>query len=84
MRSQRAYFEGDGGIIVLCTLFLISSSISVPIFHITWLDIFWTDLVYSFFLYIYTFSCNGSTLWLLSGIFELPTPLLLGFGAISK
>ena len=32
-------------IIVLCTLFPISS-INVYIFHITWLDTFWTDLVY--------------------------------------
>ena len=28
----------------LCTLFLVSSSINVSIFHITWLDTFWTDL----------------------------------------
>ena len=27
-------------------LFLVSSSINVSIFHITWLDTFWTDLVY--------------------------------------
>ena len=32
MRSQGAYFEGDRGIIVLCTVFLVSSSINVPIF----------------------------------------------------
>ena len=45
VRSQGAYFEGDWGIIDLCTMFLVSSSISVSIFHITWLDSFWTDLV---------------------------------------
>ena len=34
VRSQGAYFEGDWGIIVLCTMFLVFSSIST----------FWTDL----------------------------------------
>ena len=43
VRSQGAYFEGDWGIVVLCTMFLISSSINVSIFHVTWLDTFWTD-----------------------------------------
>ena len=46
VRSQGAFFEVDWGIIVLCTMFLVSSSINVSIFHITWLDTFWTDLVY--------------------------------------
>ena len=46
MRSHGAYFEGDGGVIVLCTVFLVSVSINVSIFHFTWLDTFWTDLVY--------------------------------------
>ena len=27
-------------------MFLVSSLINVPIFHIVWLDTFWTDLVY--------------------------------------
>ena len=31
---------------VQCFLYLVSSSISVSIFHITWLDTFWTDLIY--------------------------------------
>ena len=31
---------------VQCFLYLLSSSINVSIFHITWLDTFWTDLVY--------------------------------------
>ena len=30
---------------VQCFLCLVSSSINVSIFHITWLDTFWTDLV---------------------------------------
>ena len=38
-------FEGDWGIIVLCTMFLVSSSINVSIFHSAWLDTFWTDLI---------------------------------------
>ena len=41
VRSQGAYFEGDWGIIVLHTMFLVSSSVNVSIFHITWLDTFW-------------------------------------------
>ena len=46
VRSQWNYFEGDWGTIVLCTMFLLSSSINVSIFRITWLDTFWTDLVF--------------------------------------
>ena len=45
VKSQSAYFEGDWGVIVLSTVFLVSS-INVSIFHITWLDAFWTDLVF--------------------------------------
>ena len=47
VRSQSASFEGDRGIIVLCTMFLVSSSIFVSVFHMTWLDTFWTDLVWN-------------------------------------
>ena len=38
-----AYFEGDWGIIAYeqCFLYLVSSSINVFIFHITWLDTIW-------------------------------------------
>ena len=48
VRSQGAYFEGDWDGIVLCTIFfyLVSFSTNISIFHITWLDTFWTDLVY--------------------------------------
>ena len=46
VRSQGAYFEGVWGMTVLCTMFFVSSSINVSIFHITCLDTFWTDLVY--------------------------------------
>ena len=35
VRSQGAYFEGDWGFIVLCTVFLVSSSVDVSIFHVT-------------------------------------------------
>ena len=35
VRSQSAYLEGDWGVIVLCTMFLVSSSMNVSIFHIT-------------------------------------------------
>ena len=43
VRSQGAHFEGDWGVTVLCAVLLVSSSISVSIFHGTWLDTFWTD-----------------------------------------
>ena len=46
MRSQVGYFEGDWGIIVLCTMFLVASSINVSVFYITWLDTFWTERVH--------------------------------------
>ena len=60
MRSQGAYFEGDrGGVIVLCTMFLVSSSIKASIFHSTWLDTFWIDLVY---ICVYTYKCIGKSL----------------------
>ena len=35
MGSQGAYFEGGWSVIVLCTMFLVSSSINVSIFHNT-------------------------------------------------
>ena len=44
VRSPGAFFEVDWGIIVLCSMFLTSSWINVCIFHITWLDTFWTDI----------------------------------------
>ena len=43
VRSQGAHFEGDWGITVLCTMFLVSSLINVSIFHSMWLDTFWID-----------------------------------------
>ena len=48
MSSQGAHFEGDRGVIVLCTMFLVSSSINDSIFHITWPDTLWADLIYSY------------------------------------
>ena len=33
---------------VHCSLYLVPSSVNVSIFHITWLDTFWTDLMYTF------------------------------------
>ena len=47
-RTQGAYFEGDWGVIVLSTMFLVSCSINLSIFHITWLDTLWKAFVYSF------------------------------------
>ena len=53
MKSQGAYFEGDCGIIVLCTTFLVSCTFletindttNISIFPITKLDTFWIDLI---------------------------------------
>ena len=45
VRSVGAYSEAEWGIIVLWTMFLVSSSINVSSFHSAWLDTFWTDLV---------------------------------------
>ena len=42
---------------VHCFLYLVSSSINVSIFHITWLDTYWTVLIYirlCVCIYIYT------------------------------
>ena len=46
VRSKGAYFEGDWGIIVLGTMFLVPSSLSLFFIDSTWPDSFWTDLVY--------------------------------------
>ena len=44
MRSKGAYLEGDWGVIVLCTMFLISCIFfNKCLFHSTWLDTLWTD-----------------------------------------
>ena len=61
VRSQGAYFEGNWGVSVLCTMFLylVSSSIKVFIFHITWLDTFWTDL------------CPSLHTWLREGLYHV-------------
>ena len=36
VRYQRAYLEVDWGVIVLCTMFLVSSSINVSVFRVMW------------------------------------------------
>ena len=46
VRSQGAYFEGDWGVTVLCTMFLVSSLINASTFHTAWLDTLWTDLIH--------------------------------------
>ena len=59
VRSQGAYSEGDWDVIVLCTVFLVSSPIHVSVFHITWPDTFWTDLVHHIFLHLFVGGCLG-------------------------
>ena len=53
VRSQDAYFEGDWGVAVLCTmlLYLVSSSTNVSIFSMTWLDTSWTNLAAPLHIY---------------------------------
>ena len=67
VRSQGAYFEGEWGVIVLCTMFLVSSSMNASIFHITWLDTFWTGLI---FLCLFV-------IWLFVGFYSLKISLSL-------
>ena len=50
VRFQGVYFERDWGVIVLCTIFLVSSLVNVSIFYNTWLDTFWTG----HFIYTHT------------------------------
>ena len=47
MRSQGVHFEGTEASLsfVQCFLYLVSSSVNVSIFHITWLYAFWIDLI---------------------------------------
>ena len=47
MRCQGAYFEGDWGVIVLCTRYVVSCIFfnKCLYFLYSWLDTFWTDLV---------------------------------------
>ena len=48
VRSQGTYIEGDWGIIVLWTMFLVSCIFfnKYPYFHITWLGTFGLDLIF--------------------------------------
>ena len=43
---------------VQCFLYVVSSSVNICIFHITWMDSFWTDLrvpvLYSAFLWLFS------------------------------
>ena len=86
--SQGAYFEGDWGVTVLCTMFLVSSSINVSIFHSTWLDTFWTDLIClsMYVIYIsrilkYRIFClyRAENMWVMDirFLYNFPCPLLL-------
>ena len=47
VRSQGSYLKGTEASLshVQCFLYLVSSSINVFVFHMTWLDTFWTDHV---------------------------------------
>ena len=56
VRSQGAHFKGTEASLssVQWFLYLASSSIKVSIFHITWLDTFWTDFIYYIYINIYT------------------------------
>ena len=60
VRFQHAYFEGDWDVIVLCTMFLVSPSINVSSFHITWLGTSWTELICVYIYPLYTYTHQGS------------------------
>ena len=62
VRSQGAYFEGDWGIIVLCTMFLVSCVFFNRCLYFSYhmLDTFWTDLVY-----ISDWCCFSGEHWLI-------------------
>ena len=57
VRSQGAYFEGDWGVIVLCTMFLVSPSINISICHSAcWILSGQTLYIYMYvYIYIYKF-----------------------------
>ena len=59
VRSQGAYFGGTEASLsyVQCFLYLASSPIYVSIFHIKWLDNFWTDLIVLCITSIYILIC---------------------------
>ena len=70
VRSQDSYFERDWGIIFLSIMFLVSFSINVSIFHIVWLDSFWTSLIYVYthvyinlYLYLHIFIRTRCKMW---------------------
>ena len=44
--SQGAYFEGDWGIIVLGTMFLVSCILFIKYLYFSWLATFWTDPIW--------------------------------------
>ena len=88
VRFQDAYLDGDWGVTVLCTMFLVSSSINVSIFHSTWLDTFWTDLIClsMYVIYIsrilkYRIFClyRAENMWVMDirFLYNFPCPLLL-------
>ena len=84
VRSQSTYFEGDWGINVLCTMFLVSSSISVFIFHITCLDTCQTDIVYKQFLMSKNVDLKIEWLWIwnIYKMYESVTKDRVGKGTI--
>ena len=47
VRFQDAYFEGDWVVMLLCTIFPVSSSINVSICHITWLETSYIFITFS-------------------------------------
>ena len=60
--SQGATLKGTEASLsyVQCFLYIVLSSVNVSIFHITWLDAFWTDLIYprKIKTYMHTKTCR--------------------------
>ena len=59
VRFEGTYFEGDWVILsyVQCLLYLVSYSINISIFHSTWLDTFWTYLIFLHSLHFCGVNC---------------------------
>ena len=79
---------------VQCFLYLVSSSINVSIFHSTWLDTFWTDLVFALLGLAWRVTqkeilgeipcpIHNCTFWCANEVYSLCSVNLLGFSVLA-
>ena len=60
VRSQGAYFEGDRGVIALCTMFLVSCIFDKYLYFSYYLaNTSWTDLVYMHHIELFILNFDG-------------------------